>query len=107
MIEYIHLPEDKDVGPEGRSYRIKEEILEYKGKKVLCIRSEAKGGITCCDGSCVQELKSLFVTGYIINWKIKEKDKLVSKLEAIKEPGEQQEIKGMLGTKYGTSSIYF
>ena len=107
MIEYIHLPEEQDMGPEGRSYFIKEEILDYKGKKVLCIQSEAQAGITCCDGSFIQELKSLFVKGYIIDWKVKEKDKLVSKLEAIKELREQQEIKEILGTKYGASNIYF
>ena len=107
MMEYIHLPEGEDVGPEGRSYCVKEEILDYNGRRVLCIRSEAGGGISFCDGSCTQEVSSLFVKGYIVDWKVKEKDKFISKLEAIREPREQQEIKEILRAKYGTPNIYF
>jgi len=44
MTEYIHLPESEDIGPEGRSYQIKEEILDYKGRKVFCVKAEAGGG---------------------------------------------------------------
>ena len=108
MTEYIHLPESEDIGPEGRSYRIKDEILDYKGKKVFFIKAQADGGITCCDGSSVQTLNSLFVKGYITEWKAQnEKTEPVSKLERIRDPKEQQEIKEILATKYGTSSIYF
>jgi hypothetical protein len=108
MIEYTHLPEDEDIGPEGRSYRIKEEVLDYKGKKVLCLESEAKGGITCCDGSYAQEISSLFVKGYIIEWKsMNEEGKFISKLEAIKEPTEQQEIAEIIRDKFQESNIYF
>ncbi len=108
MTEYIHLPESEDIGPEGRSYQIKEEILDYKGRKVFCVKAEAGGGITFCDGSCIQALNSFFVKGYITEWKTEnEKVELVSKLEAVRDPTEQQEIKEILGVKYGTSSIYF
>ncbi len=107
MMEYIHLPEGEDIGPEGRAYHIKEETLDYKGKKVLCIWSEAGGGITFCDGSCVHEVSSLFIQGYIVDWKVKGEDNLISKLEAITDLKEQQEIKGILGAKYATSNIYY
>ena len=107
MIEYIHLPEDEDIGPEGRSYLIREEILDYKNKRVLCIWSEAQGGITFCDGSYAQKISSFSVKGYIVDWKVKERDKLVSKLEAIRDPREQQEIKEILGAKYETLNVYF
>jgi len=108
MTEYIHLPESEDIGPEGRSYQIKEEVLDYKGRKVFYVKAEAGGGITFCDGSCIQALNSFFVKGYITEWKTKnEKVEFVSKLEAIGDPREQQEIKEILGAKYGTSSIYF
>src|SRR4030042_4427021 len=101
MTEYIHLPETEDIGPEGRSYRIKDEILDYKGKKVLFIKSQADGGITCCDGSSVQTLSSLFVKGYITDWKAQnEKPEPVSKLETIRDAKEQQEIKEIRATTY-------
>ena len=108
MTEYIHLPESEDIGPEGRSYRMKDEVLDYKGRKVFFIKAEAGGGITCCDGSSIQTLNSLFVKGYITEWKAKnEKTESVSKLETIADPKEQQEIREILATKYGISSIYF
>ncbi len=108
MTEYTHLPDSEDIGPEGRSYRAKGEILDYKGKKVFFIKAQADGGITCCDGSSVQTLNSLFVKGYITEWKAtNEKTEPISKLETIRDTKEQQEIKELLATKYGTSSIYF
>ena len=108
MIEYVHLAEGEDIGPEGRAYRLREEILDYKGRGVLCVKTEADGGLTFCDGSCIQALSSVFVKGYIIERKTKKgKDRFISKLEEIKETGERQEIREILEAKYGTSSIYF
>ena len=107
-MEYIHLPEDEDIGPEGRSYRIKEEVLDYQGKKALCVNVEAGGGITFCDGSRVQTVNSIFVKGYITEWKIKRgEEQFVSRLEAINDPGDKQELRKILEAKYGTSSVYF
>ena len=108
MIEYVHLPEDEEIQAAGGSYRIKEEILDYKGKDILYVRSEAHGPISFCCGSGCLTAGSIFVKGQVVEWKTRnDKDEFVSKLEAIEDTREQQEIKEVIGAKYKTSNIYF
>jgi hypothetical protein len=108
MVEYVHLPENENIGPEERAYQIEEEFLDYKGRKVLCLKSEAGGGITFCDRSYVQGVSSLFVKGYIVEWKNKnEEGELVSKLEPVKDLTEQQEITEILKAEFQKSDVYF
>ena len=108
MIEYVHLPEDEEIGPLGGSYRIKEELLDYKGSDVLYIRSESSRNITVCRGCSLQGVISIFIKGRIIEWKAKnEREEVISKLEEITNLKEQQEIKEIIKAKYKQSSISF
>ena len=108
MIEYIHLPEDEEIGPSGGSYRIKEEILDYKGRDILLVKSESDGDVSFCCGCGATGAGSIFVKGRINEWKRKnERDEPVSKLEEIRDAQEQREIKGIIEVKYKTSNVHF
>ena len=108
MIEYIHLPEVEEIGPSGGSYQLTEVILDYNGRDVLCVRSESTGNITFCRGCGIQGASSIFIKGRIVEWKAKnEKEEYVSRLEAITDRHEQQEIKAIVQAKYKETSIYF
>jgi hypothetical protein len=108
MIEYVHMPEDEEIQAAGGSYRIKEEILDYKGKDILYVRSEAQGPISFCCGSGCLSAGSIFVKGRVIEWKTRnDKGELVSQLEAIEDKGKQQEIREVIKDKYKTSNIHF
>lgn len=108
MIEYVHVPEDEEIQAAAGTYQIGEEILDYKGKKILYVRSEAQGPIISCCGSGCLATGSIFVKGRIIEWKTRnDKDKLVSRLEAIKDTREQREIKEIIEAKYQTANVYF
>jgi hypothetical protein len=108
MIEYVHMPEDEEIQAAGGSYRIKEEILDYKGKDILYVRSEAQGPISFCCGSGCLSAGSIFVKGRVLEWKTRnDKGELVSQLEAIEDKGKQQEIREVIKDKYKTSNIHF
>jgi len=108
MIEYVHMPEDEEIQAAGGSYRIKEEILDYKGKDILYVRSEAQGPISFCCGSGCLSAGSIFVKGQVLEWKTRnDKGELVSQLEAIEDKGKQQEIREVIKDKYKTSNIHF
>jgi len=108
MIEYVHIPEDEEIQAAGGSYRIKEGVLDYKGKDILYIISEAQGPISfCCGGGCLSA-GSIFVKGRILEWKTSnDRAEFVSKLEAIKDKREQEEIREVIKAKYKASNIHF
>jgi hypothetical protein len=108
MIEYVHLPEDEEIQAAAGAYRANEEILDYKGKDILYVRSEAQGPvISCCGNGCLTA-GSIFVKGRVVEWKTRNyKDELISRLEAIEDTKEQQEIKEIIEAKYETANIYF
>ena len=107
-MEYIHLSEEK-VGEGEFSYWISEEVLDYGGRKVLYLDSKAEGGIVLgCDQSYVEAPETIFVKGYIIEWKKEnEKGEFVSKLEAIGDDREREEIKGILQREFQLANIIF
>jgi hypothetical protein len=108
MIEYVHIPEDEEIQAAGGSYRIKEEILNYKGKDVLYLISEAQGPISFCCGSGCLSAGSIFIKGRVVEWKTSnDKAEFVSKLEAIEDKGEQEEIREVIKAKHKTSAIHF
>jgi len=108
MIEYVHMPEDEEIQAAGGSYRIKEEILDYKGKDILYVRSEAHGPISFCCGSGCLSAGSIFVKGQVLEWKTRnDKGEFVSKLESIQDTRKQQEIREVIKAKYKTSNIHF
>src|SRR4030042_3959831 len=107
MIEYVHIPEDEEIQASGGSYRIKEEILNYKDKDVLYLISEAHGPLSFCGGGCLSA-GGIFIKGRIVEWKTSnDKAEFVSKLEAIEDKREQEEIREVIKAKHKTSSIHF
>ena len=105
---YTHVVQDEDIGFEGRSYRIAEELLDYKGRKVLYLNSEASG-VSFCDRSYAMHLGSINVKGYVVRWKYStnQKGEVLSEIEHIKDEGEQQEISKLLKVRYNISAVRF
>lgn len=106
--EYAHLPQDEDIGPEGRAYRIREGILEYEGRKVFYLETEASA-ITFCDHSYAVRMGGINVKGYIVSWRhaTTANGEPVSEIEPIREKVEQEEISQLLQVKHGTIGINF
>jgi hypothetical protein len=105
---YVHVTEGEDIGFEGRSYRIAEELLDYKGRKVLYLNSEASG-VSFCDRSYAMHLGSINVKGYVVRWKCgtNEKGEALSEIEPITDDGEQREISKLLKVRYNVSAVRF
>lgn len=97
LYQYVHLPENEDIGPEDRTYQAQEKIVEYNGRKVLCLIVEANA-VTCCDGSYSSQIKTIHVKGYITRWKyrIDESGEAISEIEQIDDWNTQQEVRGIL-----------
>lgn len=95
--EFVHLPEDEDIGQLERYYRATEGRLEYNGREVLYLISETTG-FTCCDGIYCSRLETVNVIGYITRWKYKTNDRGadVSEIEPIDDMYTKQEIKKIL-----------
>ncbi len=94
---YTHLPEDEDIGPLERFYQAREARLEYKGREVLYVVSEATG-FTCCDGISSPRIETVNIIGYITRWKYTTNDRgmVVSEIEPIEDEETKQEIKNTL-----------
>lgn len=95
--QYIHLPEDEDIGFLERAYRAIEEKLEYKGREILYLIVECTG-FTCCDRSYTSRLETVRVVGYVIRWKYKtsEKGEAISEIELIGDKETQRDVRQML-----------
>lgn len=105
---YEHMPEDKDIGFEERSYKVTERLLEYKNRKVLYLNAEA-AGVSFCDRSYAMHLGSIIVKGYVVRWKFgtNEKGAPLSEIEPVKSEAEQQEISKLLRDGYNIATITF
>jgi hypothetical protein len=105
---YTHLPEDRDIGFDGRSYSIKEGVLEYRGRRLLYLNTEASA-VSFCDRSYAYHLGSINVKGYIMRWKFgtNEKGEMLSEIEPIDEETEKQEIIKLLRTNQNVSAVHF
>ena len=105
---YTHFPEGEDIGFEGRSYSITEGLLEYRGRKVLYLNSEASG-VSFCDRSYAMHLGSINVKGYVVKWKYgtNEKGEALSQIEPVTDEGEQREISKFLKVRYNVSAVRF
>lgn len=95
--QYVHLPEDMDIGFSERAYQAREEKLEYGEREILYHVVESTG-FTCCDRSYTSHLATIRVMGYIIRWKYttNEKGEAVSEIEPIEDKETQQEIRHAL-----------
>lgn len=105
---YEHIPEDKDIGFEGRSYSVAERLLEYKGRKVLYLNTEASA-VSFCDRSYAMHLGSIIVKGYVTRWKFgtNEKGEPLSEIELVTNEVEQREISKLLRDGYNISTVRF
>lgn len=105
---YMHVAEGEDVGFEGRSYRIAEELLDYQGRKVLYLKSEASA-VSFCDRSYASHLGSINVKGYVVRWKYgtNEKGEALSEIEPVTDEAEQRGISRLLRSGYNISSVAF
>jgi len=105
---YVHVNEGEDIGFEGRSYRIAEELLDYQGRKVLYLNSEASG-VSFCDRSYAMHLGSINVKGYVVRWRYgtNEKGETLSEIEPVTDEGEQREINKLLKVRYNVPAVRF
>jgi hypothetical protein len=105
---YTHVTEGEDIGFEGRSYSITEGLLEYRGRKVLYLNSEASG-VSFCDRSYAMHLGSINVKGYVVRWKYgtNEKGEALSEIESVMDEEEQREISKLVRTSYNISNVRF
>ncbi len=107
LCEYVHLPQGEDIGPPGRSYQLQEKVLEYNGREILYLVTEACA-IFCCDGSYTSRIGSVNVKGYILRWRYKtnERGEPISEVEPIEDEKVQQEIREILRKEH-VWSVYF
>lgn len=105
---YTHVAEGEDIGFEGRSYRITEGLLDYQGRKVLYLNSEASG-VSFCDRSYAMHLGSINVKGYVVRWKYStnEKGETLSEIKPVTDAVEQGEISRLLKIRYNISAVRF
>ena len=105
---YAHQPQGEDIGFDGRSYSLAENLLEYKGRKVLYLNTEATE-ISFCDRSYAMHLGSIIVKGYVMKWKYggNEKGELLSEIEPVTDEVEQQEIIKLLRDGYNIATVRF
>jgi len=105
---YVHVTEGEDIGFEGRSYRLAEELVDYQGRQVLYLKSEASA-VSFCDRSYAYHLGSINVKGYVVRWKYgtNEKGETLSEIESVTGEGEQREISKLLRSSYNISTVRF
>ncbi len=113
LAEYVHLPQDKDIGPDNRNYRGKEEIIEYKGKNLLYLKVECGGDLPCCccgRGAYISHLESVMIPGYVVNWQVRYSDEdgsPVSEVEPVAGVHEQAEIRDIIKQREGLFDVHF
>ncbi len=89
----------------GYSY-VKEEILSYKGRDVLCVVGEGHVDNSCCGvGGCI----FIDIPGYLVSLKKGKSDAglAVSEVEPIVDPEEQSEIATILERSYPLAQVRF
>ncbi|MFC1925791.1 hypothetical protein ACFLW2_03735 [Chloroflexota bacterium] len=105
--QYVHQPEDEDIGFSERAYQVREEILEYKGREVLYVRVESTG-FTLCDRSVNSRLETGRVVGYITRWKCEtnEEGEAISEIEPIEDEEIRRELRKILQQEH-MLRVYF
>ena len=108
ICEYVHLPQNEDIGQEERCYRVEEGVVEFKGREVLYFIARS-GAFTLCDGRQGSQLTSIDVPGYVVSWKCKadENGSPISQIEPLRDEEEQLQIRGILHSRHSISSINF
>jgi hypothetical protein len=89
----------------GYSY-LKEELLPYKGKNVLCVVGEGHVDNSCCGvGGCI----FIDIPGYVLSLRDGKNDsgQATSEVEPISDPEEKKEIERLLDRIYPLAQIRF
>ncbi|MBI4288634.1 MAG: hypothetical protein HY671_09435 [Chloroflexi bacterium] len=105
---YVHAPVNVTIGPEDRGYCLEEELLEHRGREVLCVHSKA-GSCRFCDGISLSGLYTIFVKGYIVTdrYRISDNGEVVTEFQPIVDEVERREIEAVLREKWGTAQVFF
>jgi len=108
VIKYIHPQLNDNIGPEGRSYSLEEELVEYRGRNILCLHSKA-GFNRFCDGNSLSHLYTIFVKGFIMpdRYRIPEQGTVISELQPISDGELRQDVEKFLRDRWGTAQIYY
>jgi len=105
---YAHLPQNEDIGFQGRSYSVTEGLLEYRGRMVLYLCVEASD-ITFCDRSYASHLGGINVKGYVVRWRYgtNEGGEPLSEIEPITDDEEKRAIRDLLRDSHNISVVNF
>ena len=105
---YTHLPQNEDIGFEGRSYSAAECLLDYNGRQVLYLLVDA-ADVTFCDRSYASHLASVTVKGYVAKWRcgVNEEGDAVSEIEPITDVAEQRAVADLVRSIVHVSSVHF
>jgi hypothetical protein len=105
---YTHLPENEDIGFEGRSYSATEGLLDYAGRSVLYLLVDA-ADITFCDRSYASHMVSINVKGYVIDWKFATGDsgESLSRIEPVEDMRDKRAICDLLRAKHNVPTVAF
>lgn len=106
--DYSHLPQDEDIGFEGRSYSATEGVLDYGGRKVLYVHVDASD-VTFCDRSHASHLSSVNVKGYVARWKYgtNREGAALSEIEPVTDDRDRRAITDVLRSALNVSSVHF
>jgi hypothetical protein len=94
---YVYAHPIRDPVLEEKRYSLNEELLDYRGRKVLYQYAEASN-VTFCTGTGVPWLGSMSVKGYVVRWRYgtNENGEALSEIEPITDPTERREISRLL-----------
>jgi hypothetical protein len=102
---YVYAHPIRDPVLEEKRYSLNEELLDYRGRKVLYQYAEASN-ITFCTGTGVPWLGSMSVKGYVVRWRYGTNDmgEALSEIEPVTDPTERREISDLLWPSTSDSS---
>lgn len=105
--EHIHFEMGEEVRFISGSYSfLKEELLSYQGKDVLCLV-----GVGRVDNSCCGVTGCIFVRipGYVVSWRrAKSSNGMdITDVDPIEDEKERQDIEKLLDARYPRVQVYF
>ena len=105
---YVHLPQEEDIGPEGRSYSITENVINHNGRELFFLYVLASE-ISFCDRNYAPHIANINVKGYVVKWKYisNEKGETISEIDQINDSADRRTITDFLHTNYSVSTINF
>jgi len=105
---YVHVEQSDEIGPEGRSYSITENLLEFQGRNVLYLYVSASE-ISFCDRNYAAHLANVNVKGYVKKWKydVNEKGETLSVIEPVTSEEDKREMSKILRTTHNVQTINF